>query len=92
MNTESHKKNTSFKGESLLTGLTENLLTRSSDLAENIVSLRLKLYGEPRVHHSTARAALCQIAILHDTWLSSQQKFRHDLCSSFTSLYPLLIL
>lgn len=89
MNTESHKKNTSFKGESLLTGLTENLLMRSS---EDIVSLRLKLYGEPRVHHSTARAALCQIAILHDTWLSSRQKFRNDLCSSFTSLYPLLIL
>lgn len=45
MNTESHKKNTSFKGESLLTGLTENLLMRLSDLAEDIVSLKLKLYG-----------------------------------------------
>lgn len=37
MNTESHKKNTSFKGESLLTGLTENLLMRFSNLAEDIV-------------------------------------------------------
>lgn len=90
MNTESH--NTSFKGESLLTGLTENLLMRSSDLAEDIVSLKLKLYGEPRVHHSTARAVLRQIAILHDTWLSSRQKLCHDVCSSYTSLYPLLII
>lgn len=91
MNTESHKKNTYFKGESLLTGLTENLLMRSSDLAEDIVSLRLKLYGGPRVHHSTARAALRQYCMI-DTWLSSWQKFCHDVCSSYTSLYPLLIL